>query len=233
MADASTTASTGRLKRCARSAALGSPSNKPITPSTMMRSASCAAAASRERQSTSPVIHKSSWYTGAPLASASQYGSRKSGPHLNTRTLRPWRVCRRARAEATVVLPWPEAGAATRMAGQVAVVNTGAWASQCQYAAHYIVQAGDTPYPRPGKQAAVSRTRSGHPEQMGELAMPAVITWASRSNPRTNCAAAGCSRKPSGTSCRSHCPGGPSPSLPEISCTTPSDPGRSRPPRWC
>ena len=49
-------------------------------------------------------------------------GSRKSGPHLNTRTLRPWRVCKRANADTTVVLPWPEAGAAIKRAGQVVMV---------------------------------------------------------------------------------------------------------------
>ena len=123
MALASITASTGRPKRWARSAALGWPSNKPITPSTMMRSASRAAACRRWAQSASPVIHKSSWCTGLPLANVSQYGSRKSGPHLKTRTRRPWRVCRRASAQATVVLPWPEAGAAMRMVGQRVAVK--------------------------------------------------------------------------------------------------------------
>jgi len=122
MAPASITASTGRPKRSARSAALGSPSYRPITPSTMSRSACCAAACRRARQSASPVIHRSSWYTGAPLASACQNGSRKSGPHLNTRTRRPWRACSLASAAVIVVLPCPEAGAVTSTAGQRATV---------------------------------------------------------------------------------------------------------------
>ena len=41
--------------------------------------------------------------------------------HLKTRTRRPWRACRRARAAVTVVLPWPEAGAAMTSAGQRAM----------------------------------------------------------------------------------------------------------------
>jgi hypothetical protein len=42
----------------------------------------------------------------------------KSGPHLNTRTLRPRLRCKRASAAVTVVLPWPDAGAAINTAGQ-------------------------------------------------------------------------------------------------------------------
>ena len=118
MADASTTASTGTPKCCARSAALGVPSNRPITPSMRMRSLLCAAACRRWRQSASPFIHRSSWCTGWPLASWCQCGSKKSGPHLNTCTRRPRRVCNRASAAVTVVLPCPEAGAAISKAGQ-------------------------------------------------------------------------------------------------------------------
>jgi hypothetical protein len=59
-------------------------------------------------------MRKSMFSQGLPAAMAWICGSRKSGPHLNTRTRRPWRRCRRASAAATtVVLPWPEAGAAT------------------------------------------------------------------------------------------------------------------------
>ncbi|VTL96836.1 Uncharacterised protein [Pseudomonas aeruginosa] len=45
-------------------------------------------------------------------------GSRKSGPHLNTRTRRPWRACRAGQGGGDGVLPWPEAGAATSRADQ-------------------------------------------------------------------------------------------------------------------
>ena len=83
-----------------------------------LRTATICPSARSTCQSASPVIHRSSWCTGAPLASWCQCGSRKSGPHLKTRTLRPSRVCSRASAATTVVLPWPEAGAATRKAGQ-------------------------------------------------------------------------------------------------------------------
>ena len=56
--------------------------------------------------------------TACPLASSCQNGSRKSGPHLNTRTRAPRRPKSRASAATTVVLPWPEAGADTSSAGQ-------------------------------------------------------------------------------------------------------------------
>jgi hypothetical protein len=61
---------------------------------------------------------------GAAAAMAWICGSRKSGPHLKTRTRRPWRRCRRASAATTVVLPWPEAGAATSNAGQRTAFKT-------------------------------------------------------------------------------------------------------------
>ena len=54
--------------------------------------------------------------TGYPFAR--QHGSRKSAPHLKTHTRRPARVCSRASAQAVFVLPWPEAEAAMRTAGQ-------------------------------------------------------------------------------------------------------------------
>ncbi|MNL06079.1 hypothetical protein D3C87_1267050 [compost metagenome] len=117
MAPAWITASTGRPKRRATSALLGVPSCRPITPSTRIRSATAAASASRARASASPVIQRSIECTGAPLAAASSVGSRKSGPVLNTRTVRPWRACSRASAAVTVVLPCPEAGAATSRVG--------------------------------------------------------------------------------------------------------------------
>ena len=122
MAEASTTASTGTFNRRARSAALGVPSYRPITPSIKIRSATWAASARRARMSASPVIHRSTWCTGPLLARPCQNGSKKSGPHLNTRTRRPARVCRRASAAVTVDLPWPEAGAATSSTGQVDVL---------------------------------------------------------------------------------------------------------------
>lgn len=73
--------------------------------------------------SASPVIHRSTLCTGAPLASWCQNGSRKSGPHLNTRTRQPRRASMRASAAVTVVLPWPEAGAVIKRAGQSAMVR--------------------------------------------------------------------------------------------------------------
>ena len=60
MAEPSMTASTGTPKRRARSAAEGAPSNRPITPSIRIRSASPAASQSRRRDSSSPTIHRSS-----------------------------------------------------------------------------------------------------------------------------------------------------------------------------
>ena len=112
------TASTGRPKCKARSALDGVPSCSPITPSTRIRSASIAARCSSAAQCTGPPIHRSSCCTGEPLPRSSTIGSRKSGPVLNTRTRRPWLRCQCASAAVTVVLPWPEAGAATSSAGQ-------------------------------------------------------------------------------------------------------------------
>lgn len=47
--------------------------------------------------------------TGAPLARSRIIGSRKAGPHLNTRTRRPARRWQRASAAVTMVLPFPDA----------------------------------------------------------------------------------------------------------------------------
>jgi hypothetical protein len=60
MAEPSITASTGMPKRWARSALDGSPSYRPITPSTRIRSASPAASNNSLRQCGSPPIHRSS-----------------------------------------------------------------------------------------------------------------------------------------------------------------------------
>src|SRR5574343_649761 len=118
MAPASIRAMTGMPKRSAISAADGSPSNSPITPSIRIRSESVAARARRQRASASPHMPRSRFWQGRPLAPAWICGSRTSGPHLKTVTRRPWRACKRARAAVTVVLPWPEAGAAIINAGQ-------------------------------------------------------------------------------------------------------------------
>src|SRR5574343_1693151 len=122
MAPASIRAMTGTLKRMAMSAAEGSPSKRPMTPSIRIRSESAAARARRQRASASPHMPRSRFWQGRPDAKAWICGSRKSGPHLKTVTRRPWRACRRARAAVTVVLPWPEAGAAMSRAGQAGMV---------------------------------------------------------------------------------------------------------------
>src|SRR5574343_162688 len=112
----------GLATRLASTPAEGSPSNRPMTPSIRMRSESAAARARRQRASASPHMPRSRFWQGRPLAKAWICGSRKSGPHLKTVTRRPWRACRRARAAVTVVLPWPEAGAAMTRAGQAGMV---------------------------------------------------------------------------------------------------------------
>ena len=61
IAEASITAITGRPKVAARSALLGLPSNRPITPSTSTRSDSRDACASNSRQCASPPMKRSSW----------------------------------------------------------------------------------------------------------------------------------------------------------------------------
>ena len=118
MRPASTTASTGKPNCTATSALLGSPSNKPITPSTSTMSLCMQACCSMARQAAAPAIHKSSWYTLCPLASACQPASIKSGPHLNTCTRKPCLLQKRASAAVTVVLPCPDEGAATSNTGQ-------------------------------------------------------------------------------------------------------------------
>ncbi len=76
MPQASITGIAGMPASTARSALDGVPSNRPMAPSTRIRSACVAASASRQRHSASPVIQGCNWYTGAPLARSRAMGSR-------------------------------------------------------------------------------------------------------------------------------------------------------------
>ena len=78
------TARMGMPGRPASSAAGVSTTEQPHHALDQIRSASRAASASRQRASSSPHIHRSMFWHGAPLAMAWICGSRNPGPHLNT-----------------------------------------------------------------------------------------------------------------------------------------------------